>query len=465
MNRVLVLGNGPTAHRFADRLRHHGHEGPVTLLGTEPGATHHQTFLDALLTPADLQLPPPPGLDVRTDTRVVAIDRAQRRVRALVGEAETVFPYDTLVLALEARPLLPRLPGITAPDGRLGPGVVVPRTAADHERISGESAVVLGGGPQAVEIASALAARGTRTTLVCERPHPLEERLGQTCAAWLAERLERAGVTVLGGRTAMRRTPGRLHLDDGTVLPADTLVLCPSLMPDLQLAIAARLLTGSGVVVDAQLRSSDPHVHAIGPGVEHERRATEGPAAALEQADTLARILTGRGGTYRAAPPVLRLRIRAADVCHIGTPAGFDGPDTRLVTLTDPKERRYARLALRGERVVGAVLFGLPGAIAPIARSYRLSQQLPYDLVGLLLGWPPRSASDAAEPEARALVCLCNSVTETALRQAWQAGARTVPALATATRVTTGCGGCGERVRELCAAWAPGRHTELKDAA
>ncbi|MCT9089744.1 FAD-dependent oxidoreductase [Streptomyces sp. ASQP_92] len=465
MNRVLVLGNGPTAHQFADRLRHHGHEGPLTLLGTEPGVTHHQAFLDALLAPADLRLPPPPGLDVRTDTLVTGIDRAHCRVRALTGGAETVFPYDTLVLALEARPSLPRLPGITTPDGRLAPGVVLPGTAADLDRVGGESAVVLGDGPQAVECASALAARGTRTTLVCARPHPMEERLGETCAALLSEEVARAGVTVLGGRTAVRHTPGRLHLDDGTVLRADTLLLCPDTVPDVQLALTAGLLTGSGVVVDAQLRSSDPRIHAVGPGAEHDGRATQGSAAALEQADAVARILTGRGGMHRAAPPVLRLRTRAADVCCIGSPADFDGPDTRLVTLADAVERRYARLALRDERVVGAVLLGLPQAIAPIVRFHSRGQQLPYDVLGLLLGWPPRPASDAAEPDAQALVCLCNSVTENSLRQAWQEGARTVAALATATRATTGCGGCGDRVRELCAAWAPGRRTELKEAA
>ncbi|MFJ8310454.1 MULTISPECIES: FAD-dependent oxidoreductase [unclassified Streptomyces] len=466
MNRVLVLGNGPTAHHFADRLRHHGHEEPLTLLGTEPGPTHHQPFLDALLAPADLRLPPPPGLGVHTDTRVTGIDRAQRRVRALVDGTETLFPYDTLVLALEARPTVPGLPGITAPDGRLAPGIVVPRTAADRDRISGESAVVLGGGPQAVEAASALAARGTRTTLVCDRPHPLDERLGATCAALLTEQLERAGVTVLGGRTAVRRTPGRLHLDDGTVLRADTLLLCTGATPDIQLAFTAGLLAdGGGVVVDAQLRTSDPRVHAIGVGVEHDGRATAGSGAALEQADALARTLTGRDGAYRAAPPVLRLRTRAADVCCIGSPSDFEGPDTRLVTLTDKVDRRYARLALRDERVVGAVLFGLPQAIASISRCHRLGQQLPSDVLGLLLGWPPRPPSDAVEPGAEALVCLCNSVTEKSLRQAWQEGARTVPALATATRATTGCGGCGERVRELCKAWAPGPRTGLREAA
>ncbi|GAU67098.1 putative oxidoreductase [Streptomyces sp. NBRC 110611] len=468
MSHVLVLGNGPTAHQFAERLRHHGHEGTVTVMGTEPGPAHHRpsplSVIEALRAPKDLRLPPPPGIGVRTDAVVTGIDRERREVRAVAGGAGTAVPYDTLVLAMEALPTVPGVPGVTAPDGSLAAGVTTLRTAADCDRITGGTVVVLGDGPQAVETASALAARGTTTTLVCGGPTPLHDRLGDLCGGMLTEELERSGVTVLGGRTAVRRTPGQLRLDDGTTLRAGTLVLCAGATPDVRLARKAGLDIGTGVVVDARLRTGDPHIHAIGDCAEHEGRAMAGTDAALEQADALARILTGRGTAHRAVPPSLRLRTQAADVSCIGSPADFARPGTRLVTLTDRAGRRYARLALRHDRVVGAVLFGLPRATATIGRLHRLRQQLPTDRLGLLLGWPPRPASDEAEADGDALVCLCNSVTERALHQAWRAGSRTVAALAATTRATTGCGGCGERVRELCGAWARGSRNELREA-
>jgi assimilatory nitrate reductase electron transfer subunit len=39
-------------------------------------------------------------------------------------------------------------------------------------------------------------------------------------------------------------------------------------------------------------------------------------------------------------------------------------------------------------------------------------------------------------------VCRCNGVAKRDVVRAWEGGARTVPEVATATRATTGCGGC-----------------------
>ncbi|MGW9170648.1 FAD-dependent oxidoreductase [Streptomyces decoyicus] len=468
MSHVLILGDGPTAHQLAERIRHYGHEGTLTLLGTEPGTAPHQASLpsviEALRAPEELRLPPPPGISVRTDTLVTGIDRGRRQVRALTNGAETTFPYDTLVLAVEALPTVPGIPGITAPDGSLAANVTTLRTAADCDRITGETVVVHGDGPLAVETASALTARGIKTTLMCGGPGPLQERLGDTCSSMLTEELERAGVTVLGNSIAVRRTPGHLRLDDGTTLRADTLVLCTGATPDVPLAREAGLNVGTGIVVDERLRTSDPHIHAIGDCAEHCGQVMTGVDATLEQADALAKILTGRGGAYRATPPVLRLRTHVADVACIGSAADPELIGTRLITLTDRAGRRYAGLTLREERIVSAVLFGLPHATATIGHLHRLRQQLPSNRLGLFLEWSTSPASDEAEEAPDALVCLCNSVTEHTLHQAWQAGSRTAAALATTTRATTGCGSCTRHVQELCGKWADGPRSELKEA-
>ncbi len=46
----------------------------------------------------------------------------------------------------------------------------------------------------------------------------------------------------------------------------------------------------------------------------------------------------------------------------------------------------------------------------------------------------------------RTTVCRCNSVTKAAIVEAWHGGARSVADVATATRATTGCGGCTDVV-------------------
>lgn len=421
MSNVLIVGDGPAAQRLVARMRH--------------------------------GLPSPPTVQIHAASAVTGIDRGQRQVRARVRGTEATCSYDTLVIAPEARPLIPDIPGLVDAAGELTDGVVALGTAAAAmPRVVGDDVVVLGDGPLAVETASALAARPGNTTLVCSTPQPLSTHLGETCGGMLSEQLEQAGVTVIAGKTAVRHGPGHLCLEDGTTLPAATLVLCGGAAPDNRLARAAGLNVHDGTVVDDQLRTSDPHIHAIGDCAEHNGQVMAGPSAALEQAETLADILTGRAAAYRPRPAALRLRTAAADVCVIGSLVDLHQPGTRLISLTDRVNRRYARLGLRDECVVAAVLFGLPQAIATIGQLHRRRHRLPSDRLGLLLDLPP--ASDDTAVNENAPICLCNNVSKQTLFQAWQAGSRTITALTEATRATTGCGGCSQSVGELCGLWA-----------
>ncbi|MFE6619089.1 FAD-dependent oxidoreductase [Streptomyces sp. NPDC057740] len=424
MSNVLVLGDGPVARRFVERMRHRGDERTVNVN----------------------------ALKAAPETCVV--DREQRRVLTQVNGTEVAYPYDTLVLAQEARPLVPDVPGLISSDGRLAEGVVAAGTAAHGARITGGSVVVLGGGPLAVETASTLAARNLKPTLVCAAPHPLDEQLGETCGGMLSEKLEQTGISVIGKSGALRRVPGRLLLEDGRTLHADTLVLCTGAEPDTRLARAAGLDVHEGIVVDGRLRTSAPAIHAIGDCAEHGGRAMAGLHTSLEQAEALAEILTGRTSLHRARPPALRLRTDAVDVAVIGSPADMEQPGTRRISLMDRVGGRYARLALRDDHVVAAVLFGMPQAIATIGLLHRRGRRLPSDRLGLLLELPPGQASVGTTGSESSPVCLCNNVSQQALLQAWQAGSHTVTALAATTRATTGCGGCTRQVEELCGTWA-----------
>ncbi|EST35462.1 (2Fe-2S)-binding protein [Streptomyces roseochromogenus] len=266
-------------------------------------------------------------------------------------------------------------------------GVIPIRTAEDCAGLTPTRALVWGGGALAVEVASALAARGIRTSLVCTQPNPLHDLLGDTASGMLTAHLEQAGITVLGSASPLRYSDGRLSLADGSALSTDVLLL-------------ARDTTGPG----------EP----------------------------------------------LRLRSAVVDVACLGEPDAAEGPGVRQITLTDPGRNRYARLAVRDDKIVAAVLVGLPQAIATLGLLHRRGQYLPADRLGLLLDLPARPAStDTGSGQLEdTVICLCNNVSRRTLAAAWQAGARTQTALATATRAATGCGGCGPTVQELCGIWA-----------
>lgn len=466
MSHILVIGHGPAAHRLLRELRRHGHDGTVTVLSAEHHPIQHRPLLTTVLQgriDADMLRPEAdPGARVLTGAVATAVDTARRVVHARQGDTVTTHSYDVLVLACGARPVIPPLPGARDRTGRLTPGVTTLRGITDCDRIQGTAVTVLGGGPLGVETASALALRGTVTTLVCSGPHPLHEQLGGIGAALLTARLQEAGVKVLGGRRAVRREPGRLLLDDGTETAADSLVLCTGVEPEVRLARAAGIRVHHGIVVDDALRTSDSRVHAIGDCAEHAGRTVAGHESALAQADTLAAVLTGHEVTHRPAPAVLRLRTHAVDVACIGSPAAFRQDGIRIVGLSDPVGGQYARLALDSDRITAAVLLGLPDAIATVSHLHRRGLPVPSDRLSLFLGvrqgFPP--VEDAGRTDF--MVCLCNQVSRRQLAGAWELGARTVPALVRATRATTGCGSCTERLEGLCAGWTNSAGRELE---
>ncbi|MFI9822063.1 FAD-dependent oxidoreductase, partial [Streptomyces sp. NPDC052013] len=448
---------GPAAHRLVERLRHHGHRGPVTVLGAEPRPAYNRVLLTSLLggtlTAEDLKLPDPPdGVRVRTGVTATAVDRARRLVRTDTGETH---PYDHLVLATGARPRIPPLPGLLTADGGLTEGATALRTLADCERLTGDGpVVVLGGGVLGTETTLALLRAGRDVTLVHPGPHPMDDRLDDRAGALLADHLSSRGARLRLRRAAVEYRPGKLALDDGEILRADALVLCTGVEPESGLARRAGLAVRRGVVVDRHLRTSDPRVHAIGDCAEFDGETPGLVTTAWDQAETLARILGGDEAHHHPGRPVVRLKAPGIDLACLGPP---DPPDaTRHITLSDPARGRCASLALSGDRILGAVLMGLPRATAAVGRLYESGLPVPSDRLGLLLGTAAteRPASVALPDEA--VLCHCNHVTKGELLRAWRAGARDLPRIAAATRATTGCGGCADDVRRVLASASGG---------
>lgn len=447
MTAVTVVGNGPAAHRLVRRLHAHGHRGPLTVLGAELEPAYNRalltTVLEGTLPAASLALPElPPGVLVRTGVRVTSVDLRHRQVRSESGEE---FPYDVLVLATGSRTPVPPLPGAA---NELAPGIRTFRTLGDARPVREGPIVVAGGGLRGVETAHALSRAGHDVTLVHPGPHPIHRLLDEQAGALLTHELGESGATQEMGRRVVAVEGSKVVLDNGRLLAAGTLLLCTGSTPDTGLARGAGLTVREGVVVDEQLRTSDPHVYALGDCVGHGSDSTL--PSAWGQADALASILAGVGATWRPTRQVVRPRLRGLDVLVAGPPGGLLAPDHEHVVLSDPTRRRYGRLVLREGRVHAAVLFGLGRAAAKVTQMYLEERPLPGDQLALLLDSDGHYAGPAGLA-ADALVCHCANVTKQAIDQAWQHGARDLAALAEATRATTGCGSCTPLVRGLCA--------------
>jgi len=228
---------------------------------------------DALLLQTPASLRARFELDVRTGHRAVAIDRDARTVsiQDLSTGQVTDEHYDHVVLATGA---VPR-DALTSVEG--GPVVSTLRTIDDVDRITlaladlpeAGRAVVAGGGFIGLEAVENLVHRGLAVTLVQHGGHPLSP-LDPEMASLVVDELTARGVDLRMHSSVELLDADGVHLDDGTVVPADIVIDARGVRPAASLAVDAGLALGptGGIAVDAQQRTDDARILAVGDGVE-----------------------------------------------------------------------------------------------------------------------------------------------------------------------------------------------------
>jgi assimilatory nitrate reductase electron transfer subunit len=466
--KVLIAGYGMAGARLADEIRRRdpaGERVALTIVGDEVLPAYNRVLLSSVvagtMTPASTHLHDTEWarrhhVDLRLGSKVAGVDRAARTLTLADG---TVLEYDALVLATGSRPWIPPVEGLTLTDGSLAPSALAFRTMADCEAIleqavPGAPVAVLGGGLLGLEAARGLAGRGCLVTVVHPVGHIMERQLDQGAARVLARTMEGYGIEFRLGRTAARYVPGDgLKLDDGSLVPADLVIVSAGVRAETGIAAAAGLTVDRGILIDNSLRTSDPRIHAIGDCAQHPETVSGLVQPAYEQAEVLADLVTGvdTASRYRGTPVVTRLKARDVDLATVGdVHTDVHATDAEVICLADPARGRYAKLVLRDDKVAGAILLGAPDAAATVIQLFDRGMPAPSDRIALLLGRSlpagGAAASSPADLPGSAVVCRCNTVSKSALVKAWRNGATGVQELADATRATTGCGSCREAV-------------------
>ncbi|MET8789673.1 FAD-dependent oxidoreductase [Streptomyces pseudogriseolus] len=386
--RVVVIGSGLAGVRLARRLGELGT--PVTLIGEEEHPPYNRVLLAEVLAgryrPEVIALPAPAEL-VRA--RVTGIDRDRRTVVCADG-AE--IAYGRLVLATGSNPVLPPLRGLFTADHELPEGVHAFRTLDDCLGLSaavrpGVRAVVIGGGLLGVSAARALAVRGAQVVLAQQSERLMERQLDPAASALVRRHLTGLGVEVhtecrvrdvrcVGG--AVRS----VEMADGYALDADLVVPACGVHPRMSLAQAAGLDVAKGVVVDDELRTSDPYIHAVGDCVQHAGTVYGLATPALEQADALAALLAGdTAARYTGTRSLTRLTLTGPDspfdLAAFGETEVLPGDD--VVQLADATRGTYRKVVVRDDRLVGGVLVGELGTVGALARAWEGAEPLPSD--------------------------------------------------------------------------------------
>jgi 3-phenylpropionate/trans-cinnamate dioxygenase ferredoxin reductase subunit len=314
----VIAGAGLAGAKAAEALRAEGFEGRIVLVGDEPEAPYERPPLskDYLRgeSPREQARVHEDGfyadhdIELLTGTTVIDLNAAARDVTLSTGER---LGYDRLLLATGSEPRRLSVPGAELD------GVHHLRTLADSDAIAaalepGARAVIAGGGWIGMEVAASARQKGLDVTIVELEDVPLSRALGRE-AGLIYARLHREHGVQLHTGVAVARVEGerrieRVVLADGRALDADLLVCGLGAIPRTELAQRAGLAVENGVLTDASLQTSDPHVFAAGDiaNAEHpfygRRVRVEHWANALNQPEVAARAMLGKPATYDKLP-------------------------------------------------------------------------------------------------------------------------------------------------------------------
>jgi rubredoxin-NAD+ reductase len=275
---VVIVGTGLGGYTAARELRKYDKERPLVILTEDGGEFYSKPMLsngfaakktaDQLAARSVEQMRTELKAEIRTRTRVAAIDTARRLVRTATGEE---IGYGQLVLALGADPLELPFPGDGAAD------LVRVNDLDDYRAfrsaIEGKERIaIIGAGLIGCEFANDLSGGGYRVALVDIAALPLGRCAPPEAGAAVRDALAALGVEIHLGATVDgidRSGKGyRLRLGDGGAVEADIVVSAVGLRPRVALAEAAGIIVGRGIVVDRHLETSAPGVFAIGDCAE-----------------------------------------------------------------------------------------------------------------------------------------------------------------------------------------------------
>ena len=272
---VVVVGNGMVGHRFCERLTEYdeNHDFQIVVFGEEPRIAYDRVNLTkwfATRDAAKLQLADKNWYEERRillilGDPVVHIDRQNRMIRSVSGKE---VHYDVLVMATGSAPFVPPVPGIEKK------GVFVYRTIEDLEKITefardSKRCAVIGGGLLGLEAAKAAYDLGLETHVVEFAPRLMPRQVDDAGSKALVGKIEALGVRVhLNKNTKEIVGEGRVSamaFADDSRLDVDMIIVSAGIKPRDELGRACGLAVGSrgGIVVDKQLRTSDPNVFAI----------------------------------------------------------------------------------------------------------------------------------------------------------------------------------------------------------
>ncbi|MFU8837687.1 MAG: FAD-dependent oxidoreductase [Thiohalomonadaceae bacterium] len=322
---IVILGAGIAGWGVAEAIRQQNNEVSILLISACDGSVYPKPALSVALskgmTADDLvemsaeQRAAELGISVRTQTRVLRIDRSGKRLVTVGGGIH----YDKLILATGARQRQLKLEGDGVAEVLRINDLATYRQYREQLSKGAEQITILGAGLVGVEFAEDLLAAGKEVTVIDMASYPLANLLPEVMGKDLQIRLANKGLIwqMNNGIEAVDKTEQgyRLRLKSGENISTELVISAVGLQPVTELAEKSGLSTARGVVVDTLMQSSDENIFALGDCAEVEGQIYAYIEPIRRQAQCIANVISGVGKPFVLSPPIVRVKSPSLPVC------------------------------------------------------------------------------------------------------------------------------------------------------
>ena len=381
--RIVIVGNGIAGISTAEHIREQQSDYEVIMISNEPYPFYNRMGLESVVYGRTAMQSlflikedwyQSNRINTWLNTQVSAVDAQAHRISLGTGEE---IDYDKLVLATGARAFVPDQACFRLP------GVFTLRSAEDAltirrwvQQSDSKRAIVLGGGVLGVEAAEALLQVGMKVTIVHHAEFLMNRQLDMHAAVILKTFLGNKGVRVVTGTGIETITESgdmkQVFLEDGRVLATDIVLLCIGVRPNVDLAKSAGLETNRGIVVDQQMRTSNPDIFCVGDAAELPGALGGLWSVGSEQGKIAANAIFDGERSYQtqALPPV-QLKVSGIDLKSFGNLD--NGETSESYTEGDLAKHTWKHLCIDNGRPVGGVFVNSPVAAAAAINASRKS--------------------------------------------------------------------------------------------